>query len=57
MKNAFEGKLVPQDSSDESAKSLLDIAKKEELMNLINKEKLKIVKKKFSYDSKQMRLI
>jgi type I restriction enzyme S subunit len=46
LRNAFEGKLVPQDPSDESVEILLSrVKRKSELNNSISKEKSKITKK------------
>jgi type I restriction enzyme S subunit len=59
LKNAFEGKLVSQDTNDEPAEILLEKIKREkESTNLISKEKSKIFKRKsIDIDSKQMRLM
>jgi type I restriction enzyme S subunit len=59
LKNAFEGKLVPHDPTDELAEKLLERIKRErELPIPIKKEKSKIFKKKsIDNDNKQMRLM
>ena len=59
LKYAFEGKLVPQDPTDESAEILLDKIKRERESTIpIKKEKSKITKKKsIDIDNKQMRLM
>jgi type I restriction enzyme, S subunit len=58
LKNAFEGKLVPQDPTDEPAEILLEKIKQERESIISVKEKLQITKKKsIDNDSKQMRLM